>query len=185
MRESRESPPPFPRRVSSRAIVAVSVSEIISLLGTITPRTHVRSRDEIRQRRSLVREEARSKIGPIVFSVPATQFHYILDASFSPDVVVQVAARAFSLAVISPFTALRFIGGIQCVIYSRASIREPAYVCYRLCIVGCVRRDYSTRREIVAAVSREPCVVPSNRPDPTLTAHAPSVVLARFFARRS
>lgn len=43
-------------------------------------------------------------------------------ASF-PNIVVQVAA--FSLAVISPFTALRFIGGIQCVMYSRVSIREP------------------------------------------------------------
>lgn len=49
--------------------------------------------------------------------------------------------------------------------YSRASIREPAY---RLRIVGRVRRDYSTRREIVAAVSREPCVVLSNRPDPSI-----------------
>lgn len=100
-----------------------------------------------------------------------------------PNIVVQLVARAFSLAVISPFTALRFISGIQCVMYSRVSIREPTY---RSHIVGYVKRDYSTRREIVAAVSREPCVVPSNRPDPSLAARAPLLpLLARFFARRS
>lgn len=141
----------------------VSVSEIISLLGAITPRIHVRLHDKISAK--TLAWFAWSEIGPIVCSVPATQFHYVLDASF-PNVVVQVAARAFNLASnIAVYSAAVYRRNTMCVMYSRASIREPAY---RLRIVGRVRRDYSTRREIVAAVSREPCVVLSNRPDPSI-----------------
>lgn len=110
----------FPRR-------GFGIRDNFSLLGAITPRIHVRSRDEIRAKTpadlqgSMERDWADS-----LLHTSHTQFHYNLDASFS-NVVVQVAARARSalLAVISPFTALRFIGGIQCVMYSRASIREP------------------------------------------------------------
>lgn len=132
-------------------------------------------------------EDDAGEIGPIVClysrAIPLHTWYVVSLLNARRSISCRLFRTRSQRAVISPFTTPAVTGR-----NTMCNISERAYA-YRSRIAGCVKCDYSTRREIVAVVLVPPSHSTSNRSDPPLflsiSVLSPSLLLHAFSRRRT